>query len=207
MTVKRLFSAVLVLLFIFGLGFAAVPTGRVSSVMEEILDTVNAVVKDFPAIGDVTVKVVPLPPLVYAMTEGGEVSINERFASDERRLQLSMDHDVAVGFHPWLGHCSAAQFLAYHESAHLVDNSENAVAHNMLAARFGDGYQLHGVLSGYSFYREDTPEAGAIQPTEALAEAFAATHCNGGNPVERQLAHMLTWASGKKHFSELGESS
>lgn len=199
MTVKRLFGAVLVLpLIAFGIGFAA-PMERESTVMGEIVDAVNTVKIEFPAIKNAEVWVGDLPENIYAVTETsvddgfftGRITVNEYF-SDRQKMQSSIDNDVLLGFHPALGHCTAAQFIAYHESAHLVDASEGDTSHDVLFHRFGNGLKLRGILSGYSFYRGEAPWVGGmINMSEALAEAFAAVHCNGGNGAEKELNNML----------------
>jgi hypothetical protein len=196
----RLLSAALILLlFTFGLGLAA-PVSRPQLPIQEFIAVVDSVKQEFPAIKNSVVQVAELPDYIYAMTEAkvgattffGRVTFNELFASDRQKLENSTKHDVELGFHPPLGHCSGVQFIAYHEAAHLVDDSEGTSAHNALVNLFGDGLRLHGVLSGYSFKRADDFLApGTINASEALAEAFAAVHCNGGNWAEKELNHML----------------
>lgn len=198
---KRLFCGVLVLFLVaFGVGSAA-HIERYRSVMDEIVGVVDSVKDEFPAIRDSSVVAGDLAENVYAVTratlgEGpfhGQITVNQYFVSDPLLLQSSTENDVSLGFHPILGRCTGAQFIAYHEAAHLVDASEGTAAHNALWNRFGDGHQLRGVLSGYSFYREAAEWVGGlIDAPEALAEAFAAVHCSGGNWAERELYRMLT---------------
>lgn len=197
---RRLFSAVLILLlFTFGLG-TAMPVRRVPSVIEEFTAAINDVKREFPAIKNASVAVAEMSEYIYAVTNAtvgsknflGVVTLNEYFASDRHRLESSAAHDVELGFHPSLGHCTGVQFIAYHEAAHLVDAEEGTRSHNALFDLFGDGHGLHGILSGYSFISADNPIApGAINAPEALAEAFAAVRCSGGNWAEKELSHML----------------
>ena len=195
---KRLISALaLVIIGISGTVFVA--DGRSDDyepVMAEFVHAVDNVKREFPAIQDASISVAPLDPHVYAETGKNGITVNSIFASNKATLERYVQIDVATGFHPLLGHCTGTQFLAYHESAHLVDFSENTIAHNMLYARFGDGRLLSGILSGYSFYRVSNTDIpwliGTINMTEALAEAFAAAHCGSANWAEQALNQMLT---------------
>ena len=61
------------------------------------------------------------------------------------------------------------------------------MATNVLLQRYGwNGAPLKVALSRYSF-----DSFGDINPPEALAEAFASVKCNGGNPGEQDLYHIL----------------
>lgn len=152
--------------------------------MAEILNTVKAAVQDFPALSNTTVVTEPLASRIYALSGAGTIIINDAFTSDPNAIQRSIEYDVSIGFHPPLGHCSGAQYLAYHESAHLIDFSTGAQA--KVQERFGDGAAIRDQLSGYS-------RAGnGINASEALAEAFAAVKCNGGNSAEQELNRILT---------------
>lgn len=188
---KRLLGAVCALVLLT-LAFGCAPGREDYSVMAEMTDVVHLVEREYPAINDSVVKSAKMSPVVYAITQGATITVNELFSSDRRKLEDSVAYDVSVGWHPRLGHCTGAQFIAYHEAAHLVDGSEGRIAHNMLNDRFGNGKQLHGILSEYSFHSKNEPYmGGTINYSEALAEAFAAVHCGGGNPVERELNQML----------------
>lgn len=168
---------------------AAFHDGDNIALMNEIVNTVNSVAEEFPEVRGITVTTEVMPDWFYAFAMSGhpgKITINHHYASDPSVLTRLVNQDVQLHFHPALGHCSGAQLLAYHESAHIVDFGRGQVADALLVQRFGDGKQLQGILSGYSFN-----SAGSINAPEALAEAFAAVKCDGGNWAEQELYHML----------------
>ena len=184
----------------------ALPAHRPLTPIQEFTAVVDAVKQEFPSIKNATVQVGDLSENIYAITRAtlggknfaGKITFNNFFASDRVKVEASARNDVSLGFHPDLGHCTGVQFIAYHEAAHLVDAVEGTSAHNALSNLFGDGTKLRGILSGYSFYPKSNPWApGLINPPEALAEAFAAVHCSGGNWAEIELNHMLTTRGNK----------
>lgn len=157
--------------------------------MSEIVNTVNAVAEEFSEVRGITVTTGEMPNWFYAFAKSGRpgsITINHHYASDPYDLTRLVNQDVEAHFHPALGHCSGPQLLAYHESAHIVDFGRGQIADELLKQRFGDGKQLQGILSGYSFEAN-----GSINAPEALAEAFAAVKCDGGNWAEQELYHML----------------
>lgn len=155
--------------------------------MGQIINAINDVAQQFPEVRGITVTTGDVS-VAYAVTDGddGTITINHRYVSDDHTMRDMIDRDVAIHWHPPLGHCTGPQSLAYHESAHVIDLRRGNVADTALAQRFGDGAQLRNVLSDYSFKGD-----GTIFPAEALAEAFTAVRCNGGNWAEQALYHIL----------------
>lgn len=135
-----------------------------------------------PEMQDVTVGSKRLALDVYAEAGDGEIMLNTVYTS-HRALNNMMANDVAQGFHPKLGRCSAEEFLTFHESAHVIDGRKGNRPSDDLSKKYGTGRGL--ALSGYSF------SSGELNPREALAEGFAAAMCNGGNSVERDIYGMV----------------
>lgn len=159
------------------------------ALMSDIVNAVNTVAEEFQEVRGITVTTTEMPFFYYAFATSDtprSIAINHRYASDPGTLLKLINSDVKIHFHPALGHCTGPQLLAYHESAHIVDFGRGQVADTLLRKRFGDGRNLQGILSGYSF-----GSAGSINTGEALAEAFAAVKCDGGNWAEQELYHML----------------
>lgn len=153
----------------------------------QIADSVNEVAMEYPEVHGVLVTTEPVEG-AYAFAGGHTVTFNDHLISSPVKYQQMIEDDVAHGFHPPLGHCSAVQYLAYHEVAHIIHRSRDYHAIDAaLSQRFGTGAELHGIVAEYSFHR-----SGIINPPEALAEAFASIRCNGGNWAEWELHRMLT---------------
>ena len=135
-----------------------------------------------PEMQDVTVGSKHLPLDVYAEAGDGEIMLNSVYTS-HKALNNMMASDVAQGFHPPLGRCSAEEFLTFHESAHVIDGRKGHRPSSELSKKYGPGRGLP--LSGYSF------SGGELSPREALAESFASVLCSGGNSVERDIYGMV----------------
>lgn len=153
--------------------------------MREITNTVNRVALQHPEVRGIVVGTEPISVNAYAYATDGKIMFNDAYASNPRLIAEMMAYDVRAKFHPPLGHCTPAEFLAYHEAAHIIDRAHNRIAHISLRLSYGDGNSLRAELSGYSF------GPTGLAPAEALAEAFAAVNCNGGNRSERALHDLL----------------
>lgn len=153
---------------------------------KDITITVQDVANHFPEISGITIGSGPLPVNVYGHTGPGMMIFSETYMSDPAALDRDVRSDVAQGYHPSLGICSPAEFMALHESAHAIDIAHYLHADYAVAAHYGSGVELHGVLSGYSF-----DALGGLNVSEAIAEAFASTVCNGGNDLEKQFTKLL----------------
>lgn len=152
--------------------------------VDDFTSAVNNVAKKFPEVRGITVTSQHLGPGVYAVAGGRRIALNDLYASSSLTVDLMFQYDVQEGFHPQPGRCSAGEFLAYHEAAHIIDQAKGTAPRMRLAVM--GGASLHN-LSGYSFHRD-----GGLNPGEALAEAFASVLCNGGNASERALYDILT---------------
>lgn len=156
-------------------------------------DAVLQVAQQFPEIaGNVAVGSGPTGPTSYAYARRipGEpviIVIKEQWMSDPLGLDQAVREEARTGFSPPLGQCTPIQYLALHEAAHVVSFAHGQAGDYTLARLYGDGEQLAGLISDYSFY-----EDGTLFPAEALAEAFASVVCNGGNPTEQELAQYIT---------------
>ncbi|QRY51754.1 hypothetical protein [Mycolicibacterium septicum] len=149
----------------------------------DITQTVNRVAQIHPEVRGTVVTTSFLPMGMYAGAGGRMIMFNDLYFSWPDVVNGMLHYDVDHGFHPPLGRCSPAEFIAYHESAHIIDQQRGKTPRMALTARYGG---LTGLpLSGYSFID------GILNPGEALAEAFAAVQCNGGNPLERDIAALL----------------
>lgn len=153
----------------------------------EITAAINEVAMEYPEVRGTLVTTVPLG-FVYAAADGHTISFNDDYISSPVQYQQLVEDDVLHGFHPPLGHCSAVQYLAYHESAHVIHRSRDNghVIEEAVTRWFGDGFLLRGFLAEYSFNAN-----GSINPGEAMAEAFASIRCNGGNLAEWELRKIL----------------
>ncbi|AID58988.1 hydrolase [Mycobacterium phage Gaia] len=154
-----------------------------SAITNDVTRVINSVARKYPEARGVTVTSERAMPGVYAYTDGETISFNDLYMSHPDVVQRLVDSDVAGGFHPPLGRCSGAEFIAYHEVAHVIDVRRGKVAQS----RAGLMFRLQGGmdLSGYSYRNGD------FYSPEALAEAFASAQCNGGNADERKLAALL----------------
>lgn len=153
----------------------------------QIVKAINEVAREYPAVRGTVVTTETMPLGAYAYAVEGKIAVNDLYTSDPQTIQQMMEADVKEGFHPSLGRCTGPQFLAYHEAAHLIDRGDGREARTELVEKFGSGYKMHGKLSGYSF-----SSRGFFAPGEALAEAYAAVRCNGGNSFEQEIYRLLT---------------
>lgn len=142
-----------------------------------ITETVNRVAMAYPEVRGITVTSLPLPIGVYAVAGKRRIAVNDLYFSWSDIVNKMVQYDVQEGFHPPLGRCEPAEFLALHESAHIIDQARQSAIRFAALALYSD---LKG-LSGYS-YRD-----GQLNPGEAVAEAFAAVQCGGGNEAEQKL--------------------
>lgn len=154
------------------------------ALMNEVAAAVEEVAQQFPEIAGLVVTTERLQPDAYGGAIPGHIAINDHWASDPVTMQRNFDVDVAEGFHK--GGCTVGRYLAFHESAHQIDYAHLHEADYEVLATFGNGTQLHGQLSGYSF-----DELGILNPPEALADAFAAVWCGSAGPADYKLYGML----------------
>lgn len=152
--------------------------------VDDITRAVNGIAVKFPEVRGATVTSELEPIGVYAYALRPKIALNDLYMSDPEIFNAMVHDDVEAGFHPSLGKCSPAEFVAIHESAHLIDQGKGKAPRTELVKRWlgGEGFPN---LSGYSFRN------GALNPGEALAEAFAAVICNGGNASEQALYDIL----------------
>lgn len=153
----------------------------------EVIEAVNRVALKHPEVRDTVVTGEPMEKGVYAAAANKKITFNVEYTSDRRRLEASVALDIASRFHPPLGRCSPAELLAYHESAHIIDQAHDREPQRRLNEMYTLGRIQWRDLSGYSFWYETS----IFRPGEALAEAFASVQCNGGNATERQIAALL----------------
>ena len=132
----------------------------------------------------ITVTEVDIMPGVYAYASGRLIAFNRLYTPSVDVFNALMASDIGAGFHPALGRCTPAEFLAYHESAHIIDRTRELAPRIAMAVRYGERSDLD--LSGYSF------RGGVLNLGEALAEAFAATLCGSANPTEREIYTLFT---------------
>lgn len=147
--------------------------------MNEIVAAINRVAVKYPEVRGITVTEVDIMPNVYAYASGRLIAFNRLYAPNVDVLNALMASDIGAGFHPALGRCTPAEFLAYHESAHIIDRTRELAPRIAMVVKYGQRSDLD--LSGYSF------RGGMLNPGEALAEAFAATLCGSANPTEREI--------------------
>jgi hypothetical protein len=107
--------------------------------------------------------------------------LSEAMMTDPTVLADAYVADVAIGYHTPLGRCTPIQAVAYHEAAHIVDATHGERGANELMRRYPRPLDLVAHLPVYALTSAD----------EAIAESYAAVMCNGGNPVEQELASLL----------------
>lgn len=135
-------------------------------------------------LGTVYVAEAPLPPGVYGASQGTTIVFSTAYVENPGKLQADLAADVAEGFHPGRG-CTATQYLAAHESAHVLDYLTGYSARYELATAIKNG--LSGQVSGYSF-----TDDGDVNLGETLADAMAAVECDTPTPAESAIYGMLT---------------
>ena len=152
-------------------------------VVARITRSIERLAAKFPELENVTVKSGHLDLDTYATAGGETIIFNSVYTSSAPIIERMIITDVANGFHPDLGYCTPEQLLTYHEAAHVIDAKKNRRPSEAVEKRYRNALGLR--LSGYSF------SGGALNPVEALAEAFAATLCNGGSPLEQEMFKLL----------------
>lgn len=156
-----------------------------SYIMDQVANAVNRIALEYPEVRGTVVKAKAVMPGVYAFAENQSITFNVLYTDNQRLFEAMVHSDVEGHFHPPLGRCTPAELLAYHESAHIIDQARDKAPRRALIAAYGSGKSLRGVLSGYSFGEF------SLAPGEALAEAFASAKCNGGNSTEQKIAALL----------------
>lgn len=136
---------------------------------------------EFPEVRGATVTSEVEPIGVYAYAARPKPAFNDLYLSHPAIFNSMIHYDVEHGFHPSLGICSPAEFVAYHEAAHLIDQGKDLAPRKRLVERVLDGETFPGL-----------PTYAYVGPGEALAEAFASVTCNGGNATEQDLYEVLT---------------
>lgn len=152
----------------------------------EFVATIQRVAWEF-GLPPITVNSADLAPLTYASASPGIITVNRDLSTDPAHWQAMFESDLKEGFHR-SGHCTAQEYVAYHEVAHQIDFRDGTVYKEAQQVwdRFGYGEQLRGQVSDYSYH----PGGGLFAP-EALAEAFTAVRCGVGTPVEHELVTIL----------------
>lgn len=160
----------------------------------QIIQAVNTIAQDYPEVQGVAVTTEPLEENVLAVamttTQNEKVTeqwiiFNDHWMLDPAKFQDTVEYGAEINFYPALGKCTGVEFIAYHETAHIIHRASIGVDEE-IAATFGRGETLRNILSGYSF-----DATGRFNPPEALANAFAAVICNGGNWAEQALFGIL----------------
>lgn len=151
-----------------------------------IADALRFLAGTFPELRDVTIGTALLPSIFYAQAGDGKIAFNTVYMTYSPYLESQVADNSRIHFHPALGRCTGAEFLTFHESAHIIDARKGNVPSKALADLYGDGANLAGQLSGYSF------KDGKLNAPEALAEGFASTLCNGGNAIERGIYRLVS---------------
>jgi hypothetical protein len=152
---------------------------------DEIFATVDWMAKKYE-LGTVWVGVEPMEDATFGYAGNGQVTFNSRWVYDPAGLDEAMAYNVATGVHPG-ANCTAAQSIAVHETAHIIDERNGHEARYEALAVFGNGSGLHGELSSYSF-----DDSGYLNPGEALANAVLAVECDTPTAAELTLYEMLT---------------
>ena len=153
--------------------------------MQELVAAINDVAIEHPEVRGITVRTWPIKEGIYAYATSRLIVINRRYTGDPTTINRMIDYDISEDYHPPLGRCTGVQFLAYHEAAHIIDRGKQQIPRQLVMVRFGSAEWLRPWLSGYSY------TSAGMHHAEALAEAFAAVRCNGGNWVEQQLNGLL----------------
>lgn len=155
-------------------------------VVAQVTVAINDLAERYPELRGITVDAEPLDKGIYAQAGGRRITFGVQYTEDEARFEKSVSENSRAGFHPRLDHCTAAEFVIYHEAAHIIDQERDKRPRNELNALTWTGAVDYKELTRYSFYWN-----GEFNATEALANAFASVHCNGGNESERNIAALL----------------
>lgn len=165
-------------------GLMVAPQGHASPypVYDTMVNTVQYMVDKY-GLGDVHVDAAPLSD-AYGQTRGNYIVFNSTLIANPDQLEALFASDVASGWIP--GGCSAAQEVAIHESAHVLDWRTGQSARSEFYA-FYNSVQPGGLLPAYSYNAD-----GSVNVAEALANAVVAVECGTADQAERQLYELLT---------------
>lgn len=128
---------------------------------------------------DVYVGTRPLSTTIYAQTQGDMIVLNSYYAANPAALDANIAYEIETEYSRGR-YCSAAQGVAAHEYAHVLDNVTGHTARTELYNALAQGFD--GEVSGY---------AGTSIP-EAIAESFVAVECDVPTPAEQDIYQMLT---------------
>lgn len=149
-------------------------------VYDTMRDTVQYLINKYD-IDQVLVRMEPMDLNDYAYSQGITITFNSLLVTNPALLESNMADAVGSGWIP--GGCGAAQTVAIHETAHVLDYVTGYTAHQEAMAAYG-GQEVS--LSGYSF------KDGYVDLDEALANAMVAVECGTATPLEADLHRMLT---------------
>jgi hypothetical protein len=157
--------------------------------MREFFRGVNHVAMKYGT-GPIYVTTGPLPPLVVARAyANGTVVVSKAASTNPEQAYATLSYSLSTGFHRTGPQCSAGELYGVHEAAHILDYRTGLSAPQEVVATYGDGAALRGQLGEYAF----SAPGGALDPAEALAEAFQTVECGGAaTAAEFELHKMLT---------------
>lgn len=135
-------------------------------------------------LGNINVYTAPKETATYGQTYTNNITFNSVLIENPALLERNFSEDIANYWIP--SGCGAAQAVAIHESAHVIDWETGRSAHSEFYALY-NSVQPRGWLSGYSYNKD-----GTVNVAEALANAVVAVECGSANINERQLYDLLT---------------
>lgn len=150
------------------------------TLVAEITGSIEKLAIQFPELRDVRVDSKPLDE-AYAEAGGGVITFDIEYLVDRAKFEKSMDYAESVRFHPRTVTCTQMEFITFHEAAHIIDQERGHAVSNALNELTWTGAVDYKELTRYSF------KDGRLNTGEALANAFAAVRCNGGNQSERNI--------------------
>jgi hypothetical protein len=155
------------------------------AIMQRFVDTVGMITDKYH-LAPITVYTAWIDPRAFAEAGDGAITVNKRWSTgDYATLNAAIQDDIAAGYHN--GGCGPIETIAIHESAHIIDQRRGFLPRQRLAnAAAADDRSTLPMLAGYSF-----TDSGALNPGEALAEAFQAYECGTADPVEVKMYKML----------------
>jgi hypothetical protein len=155
------------------------------AIMQRFVDTVGMITDKYH-LAPITVYTGWIDPRAFAMAGDGTITVNKRWSTgDYETLARDIQDDIAAGFHN--GGCGPIETIAAHETAHIIDQRRGFLPRQRLAAAAAaDDKSTLPMLAGYSF-----TDGGALNPGEALAEAFQAYECGTADPVEVKMYNLL----------------
>jgi hypothetical protein len=194
--IRRLVSTVMTMVLIFALAPTIMGVLLVRphldgsddpGLMYQIVGAINRVAVVQPSLRGIPIITIPMGDGVYAFARPRLIAINSLLTYDPAVIPKMVDTDIKAGFHPPLGKCTGPEMLAYHETAHVIHTARGRerITNDAIMWFRRAGAERES-LSGYSFNI-----FGGFNTPEALAEAFAAVLCNGGNKAERELYQIL----------------